>query len=204
MLTGGAARSQEVETEVAYPLAFGFALGFSLAIPPGPNNALMASLAVRSLRSGIITGFGALTADLALGGLVYGLRSEVSLGSVVRWIYVIGAVVMVVLGLRLLQRSKERGYQEAGGTSTYIQALVVAISSPFSIVWWLTSGLAFAYLGGVVLFVGLYSAVLIWILAFPAAVHRGTRHRPGLSRAILYLSSAVMFTFAAYFAFLAL
>jgi len=190
--------------EAVYALALGLLLGFTLAFPPGPNNALIAWQTTRSLRSGIITGLGALSADVMMGVLVFGLRSEANLGSVVRGIFLIGAGVKVFLGLRLLRSPRQSAPQQDGGTRTYLQAVVVGISSPFAIVWWFTSGLAFAFLGGVVMFVGLYLAVLLWILAFPVVLHMGTKRRPGTARAVLYVSSAVMFAYAGYFVFLAL
>jgi threonine/homoserine/homoserine lactone efflux protein len=189
--------------EFAFALLFGLALGFSLTIPPGPMNALIVWQSVRSLRAGIITGFGAMSADLALGVLVYLLRSEVDLGAVVREVYIVGAAVMVFLGCRLLVRAG--GEVEAPTTEarTYSQALLVGLSNPFQIVWWLTAGLAFAYLGGIVLFLGLFAAIAIWVVAFPYAVHLGTRERPRVARVVVHASAAVMFVFAGYFVFLA-
>ena len=187
----------------AYALLFGLALGFSLTIPLGPMNALIASQSVRSLRSGVITGVGAMSADLLLGALVYALRTEVELGSVVRWVYLVGAVVMVFFGSRLLLRPVRVEAEPASGIRTFAQAVLVGVSNPFQIVWWLTAGLAFAYLGGAVLFVGLFAAIAIWVLAFPYALHLGTRRHPEVARAVIYGSSAIMFAFAAYFVLLA-
>jgi threonine/homoserine/homoserine lactone efflux protein len=187
-----------------YALLFGLALGFSLTIPPGPMNALIASQSVRSLRSGIITGLGAMSADLVLGVLVYLLRFEVDLGSVARWADLVGAGVMVFLGLRLLARRSAEVVVPPSGMRTYSQAVVVGILNPFQIVWWFTAGLAFACLGGVVLFVGLFAAIGVWVVVFPYALHLGTRRRPGAARAVVYVSAAIMFAFAAYFVVLAL
>jgi threonine/homoserine/homoserine lactone efflux protein len=192
-------------TGLADAVAFGLALGFSLTIPPGPMNALIASRAARSLRAGIVTGFGAMSADLVLGLLVYALRSVVDLSTVVRYIYAIGAVVMAYLGYRLLTGPAVvvRPEEEAG-LRTYTQALAIGVSNPFQVLWWLTAGLAFAYLGGLPLFVALFGAILVWVLVFPYAVHLGTRERPDIARAVIYGSGAILIAFAAYFAYLAL
>ncbi|MGA8302687.1 MAG: LysE family transporter [Thermoplasmata archaeon] len=191
-------------TDYDVAFLFGLALGFSLTIPPGPMNALIASQAVGSLRAGIITGFGAMSADLVLGIVAYALRTEIDLGSVLRWVYVVGAVVMAVFGYRLLRRQSDGVVAEVSGIRTYSRAVAFGVSNPFQIFWWLTAGIAFAYLGGLVLFVGLFLAVTIWVLAFPYALHLGTRRRPGVARGVLYASSAIMFVFAIYFAILAL
>ena len=93
---------------------------------------------------------------------------------------------------------------ETTGAKTYTKALGLGVSNPFQIVWWLTAGLAFAYFGGWVLFVGLFGAIAGWILVFPWAVHAGTERRPTIARAVVVGSGIVIFAFAAYFLFLAL
>lgn len=186
-----------------YLLLLGFALGFSLTIPPGPMNALIAARAVRSLRSGILTGFGAMSADLVLMAVVYAVHTVVDVGSVIRFVYLLGAVVMVAFGGALLLRKEEPPSTEASSIRTYSQAVVLGVSNPFQIFWWLTAGLAFAYLGGFVLFVGLFAAVAIWVVSFPYAVHLGTQRHPEVARAVVYVSVALMFVFAAYFVWLA-
>jgi threonine/homoserine/homoserine lactone efflux protein len=190
--------------DIAYAVVFGLALGFSLTIPPGPMNALIAAQAVRSLRSGIITGLGAMSADLILAATVYALRSEIAIGSFVREVYAIGAVVMVVLAIRLLRRPPPSDGVPDSERRTYTQALLVGVSNPFQIVWWLTAGLAFAYLGGLLLFVFLFVAVAIWVVCFPYALHLGTRRRPDVARAVVYVSCAILFAFAVYFVLLAI
>jgi threonine/homoserine/homoserine lactone efflux protein len=190
--------------DVAYAIVFGLALGFSLTIPPGPMNALIAAQAVRSLRAGIITGLGAMSADLVLAILVYGLRSEIALGPVVRWVYLIGAGVMTFLAIRLLRQPARPEVTPESEARTYSQGVLVGLSNPFQIVWWLTAGLAFAYLGGLVLFVALFAAVAIWVVSFPYALHVGTRRRPDVARAVVYVSGAILLAFAIYFVVLAL
>ncbi len=187
--------------EPVIALVFGLALGFSLTISPGPMNALIASQTVVSLRRGILTGVGAMSADLILGGLVYGLRAEIDVGAILRWVYLGGAVVMVFFGCRLLFRNAAPSPEAGSEVRTYAQAVLVGVTNPFQIVWWLTAGLAFAYLGGLVLFLGLFAAIGTWVVVFPYALHLGTRGRPEVGRAVTYVSSALMFTFAAYFVF---
>jgi threonine/homoserine/homoserine lactone efflux protein len=187
-----------------FDLAFGLALGFSLTIPPGPMNAFILARSVRSLPEGITAGLGAMSADLVLGVVVYSLRSILDLSSELRWVYLLGAAMMVYLGIGLLRSRAGPAPRETVGLRTYTSALGLGLSNPFQIVWWLTAGLAFAYFGGLVLFVGLFGAIAVWIVAFPWAVHRGTERRPELARPIIVGSAIVIFGFAAYFLFLAL
>jgi threonine/homoserine/homoserine lactone efflux protein len=184
-------------------LGFGLVLGFSLTIPPGPMNALIASTSARSYRGGVVTGFGALSADLVLGGIVFALYSVVDLAPFVRWVYAVGAVVMVYFGLRIVRASEKPEASEEVGVRTYARALALGVSNPFQIVWWITAGLAFAYLGGPVLFVGLFGAIALWVVAFPLAVHTGAKKHPSARRPIAVGSALILFGFAVYFAVLA-
>jgi len=146
-----------------------------------------------------------MSADLVLGILVYGFRAEIPLGSIVRWVYLVGAGVMVYLGVRVIQRQQEPPAirEETSDARTYTQAVLVGVSNPFQIIWWLTAGLAVAYLGGLVLFVGLFGAIAVWVFSFSAAIYLGTRRRPNIARAVVYASIAIMFALAAYFVALA-
>lgn len=199
-------RSGESETvnSLVFDLAFGLLLGFSLTVPPGPMNAFIVSQAVRSFREGVIAGCGAMSADLVLGVLVYALHSSVDLSAIIRGIYLLGAAVMVYLGIGLVRRVTAHPPPETNGIRTYTSAIGLGLSNPFQILWWLTAGLAFAYLGGWVLFVGLFGAIAVWVVAFPWAVHLGTERRPGVARAAIVASGVVIFAFAAYFVILAL
>jgi len=183
---------------------FGLLLGFSLTIPPGPMNALIASLSVRSWRAGFVTGLGAGSADLVLGGLVYGLRSTVDLAAYLRIIYVLGAVVIAYVGYRLWVHRADPAPPVEDSVRTFSQALGVGVSNPVQIAWWLTAGLAFAYLGGLVLFGGIFAAILVWIVVFPTALHHGSRRYPALRTAVTAVSCAMLVGFAAYFVYLAL
>jgi threonine/homoserine/homoserine lactone efflux protein len=189
---------------LAYDFAFGLLLGFSLTIPPGPMNALIASQSVATMRRGVITGLGAMSADLVLGVTVYLLATHFDLEGLIRWVYVLGCAVMAFFGYRILARRSEETAPETGGLRTYSAALAVGISNPFQILWWLSAGLAFAYLGGLVLFLGLFGAIALWIVAFPFAVHAGVRRRPRVGRLVTWLSGGILVGFAVYFAVLAL
>jgi threonine/homoserine/homoserine lactone efflux protein len=187
----------------AYVLAFGLLLGFSLTIPPGPMNALIAAQSVVSERRGVITGLGAMSADLVLGVAVYLLDTAVDVHAFVRWVYVLGCCVMAFFGYRVLARRSVGTAVETGELRTYSAALALGISNPFQILWWLTAGLAFAYLGGLLLFVGLFGAIAVWIVAFPAAMHAGVRRHPRVGRLVTWVSGGILVGFAVYFAVLA-
>ena len=185
-------------TGAAEAFLFGAVLGFSLAVPPGPMNAWIAVVASRSYRAGVITGLGAMTADAVLGVAVYLLDRSVDLHPAVRFVYLLGAGVMGFLGARLLAPAGPDGASPSDDR-TFVRALLIGLSNPFQVVWWLTAGVAFAYLGGVILLVGLFAAIVVWIVSFPWAVRAGARRRPSFERAVRYASAGILLAFAAYF-----
>ena len=188
---------------VLFEIAFGIVLGFSLAGPPGPMNALIAARSAGSFRAGFLTGLGAFTADLLLGLIVYLLQHDLDVEAVIRYVYVLGCGVMLFFAYRLFRSRPPVDESSRGQVSAYSSALGVGLSNPFQILWWLTAGLAFAYIGGAVLFLGLFGAILVWIVAFPLAVQSGVRRYPRLRQYVSWVSGAVMVAFGIYFAVLA-
>ncbi len=188
-------------TGPATDLVIGAALGVSLAMPPGPMNAWIAAVAARSYRAGVLTGLGAMTADAILGALVFALDRSVDLSAAVRLIYLPGAAVMLFLGVRLLRRPASAPPSPPPG-GAYARAVLLGLSNPFQVLWWLTAGVAFAYLGGAVLFVGLFGAIALWVVGFPAAIQAGARRWPSFENAVRLASGAVLVGFAAYFVLL--
>lgn len=185
-------------------VALGLLLGFSLAAPPGPMNALIAGESAVGLRRGVLTGLGAMSADAVLGVAVYASRSVVDLAAFLPEVYVVGAGVLAYFGYRSLRfPSGPSGPPGARGLRTYAAAFVLGLSNPFQILWWLTAGLAFAYLGGLPLFVGLFGAILLWVVAFPYAVHTGARREPRVARGVALASAGILIGFAVYVAVLA-
>jgi threonine/homoserine/homoserine lactone efflux protein len=186
-------------------LAFGALLGLSLAVPPGPLNALIAERATRSYLAGSLTGLGAMSADLILGAVVYSLHTILDLGSDLRWVYLGGSLVLLLLAVQLLRRpSHALADSPSPSHHIYLQALGAAISNPFQILWWLTAGLAFAYLGGLALLSGLFLSVLAWSLGFPWLVSLGSSRWPRFARGTRAAAVTLLFAFAAYFVYLAL
>jgi threonine/homoserine/homoserine lactone efflux protein len=186
-----------------YEVAVGLLLGFTLTAPPGPMNALIASQAVRSFRRGVVTGLGAMSADAILAVVVFALSASVDVAKFVRPIYLLGCAVMGYFGYRLLAPHPAAAPPPVSTVRTYSTALLIGVSNPFQILWWLTAGLAFAYVGGAVLFAGLFGAIAVWIVVFPYAFSSGARRSPSVERWVTFGSGLIMVGFAAYFAFLA-
>lgn len=179
----------------------GLALGASLAVPPGPMNAWIAAASVRSYRAGLATGFGAMTADALLGTVVYLVHGPMDLRAVREVVYALGAGVMAYFAVRLARRradpSEEREFR------SFSRALLLGLSNPFQVLWWLTAGIGFAFVGGAILLFGLFGAIVVWVTVFPLAVRGGARRWERFERAVALVSTGALAAFAVYFAVLA-
>ncbi len=190
-------------TGVGGELLLGVVLGLSLAGPPGPMNAWIAAAASRSYRSGVATGLGAVSADAILAAVVFLLSRTFDLEAGLRFVCLLGAAVMGFFSWRLASALR-RPVRETAELRSFGQALGLGLSNPFQILWWLTGGVGFAYVGGAALLLGLFGALVGWVLAFPLAVRAGARRSPKVERGILVVSAAAMAGFAGYFLVLAL
>lgn len=120
----------------------GFALGFAIALTPGPMFFLCLRRTLSSgWRSGLPTGLGIATADgvyaaiaaLGIGGLAVLLRTSE------RWLTVAGGVALVLLGMRsLLQNASPRGtWGRSGGgpaARAYSSAVALTLANPATVV----------------------------------------------------------------------
>jgi len=184
----------------------GIAIGLSLAAPPGPVNAIIASRTVtRSWRAGFLVGAGATTADtifLALSVLAHSL-----LGGIAAWIpYIslLGAAVMAYFAwsaARTLRHAdailESRPEVEA---KSYVTGLSVNITSPYPILWWLTAGLVLIDRLGPAVLVGFYAVLILWITAFPLALREAQRRIARTYRSVLIFSIACLVVFAGWLA----
>jgi threonine/homoserine/homoserine lactone efflux protein len=185
---------------VLFPAVLGLVLGFSITVPPGPMNALIAGRSARSFRLGFTTGLGAMSADAILAVAVYIVRAAVNFGGLLRWVDVVGAAVLSVMVYRLATEPPRTATPAESDVRTYSTALVVGLTNPFQVLWWVTAGLAFAYAGGLPLFVGLFAAISIWIVLFPYVVAEGSRRDPRVPALVTLVSAVLLAGFAAYFA----
>ncbi len=182
-----------------YDFVLGMAFGFLLAVPPGPMNALIAAEATRSHIHGISVGLGAMSADGILMVITY-LFSRV-LGHYVYYLYFVGFGVMTYLAISILRSTfSPRG--SGGGRSpvlNYVMGISMGLTNPYQVFWWLTAGLSFMSIFGILSVAGLFLAILIWVFTFSYAVHVGKVY--GGSRvgfAIKLVSAIGIIAFAIY------
>jgi len=184
--------------------AAGLVIGLSLAAPPGPVNALIASRAVtRSWRSGFLVGCGAMTADagfLALSVLAH--SAVVGARGVLPYVALLGAAVMAYFAW-----GAARAWDRVPGpaapdvrahAASYATGLTVNATSPYPILWWLTAGLALVDRLGPAVLVGFFAGILLWISAFPWALRKAQARFARTYRVALGFSIVSLVAFAAW------
>ena len=153
----------------------GVILGLSLGIPPGPvNAAIAAESAKRSYVGGIKIGLGAMTADFTYLVLTVIGVAVLLTGSLARdAISLIGGLILLYFAyatLKSYRRTPEAsGIEKAG--SPYFMGLVMGLTNPLGILWWVTAGAAFVAMFNVLGVAGFMLGLLAWISSFSVFVH---------------------------------
>lgn len=188
--------------EILVTILVGIGIGLSLAAPPGPVNAIIASHTVmRSWRAGFLVGAGATTADTIFLALSVLARSAIAgIEPYVPWIALLGAAVMGFFAwsaIRAWNRTdailKSQPEEHA---RSYATGLSVNISSPYPILWWLTAGLVLINQLGPAVLIGFYAGLILWITAFPLALREAQRRIARTYHAVLLFSIVCLFAFA--------
>src|SRR3989449_2361068 len=170
-----------VVLDLLWAVLAGTGIGLSLAAPPGPVNAIIASQTVtRSWRAGFLVGAGATTADTIF--LAVSIVAHSAVTSIQGWVPIIallGAGVMAYFAwntVRALRRAADIMESEPEEhVRSYATGLSVNITSPYPILWWLTAGLVLIDQLGPAVLVGFFSGLLLWISLFPLALREAQR-----------------------------
>ncbi len=190
--------------DVLVTIFAGAGIGLSLAAPPGPVNAIIASQTVtRSWRAGFLVGVGATTADTIF--LALSILAHSAITNIQGWVPIIallGAGVMAYFAWNTAQAWRRAGAivesKPDEHAKSYATGLSVNITSPYPILWWLTAGLVLIDQLGPAVLVGFFSGLLLWISAFPLALREAQRRMVRTYHAVLLFSIACLAAFAAW------
>jgi threonine/homoserine/homoserine lactone efflux protein len=222
--------------------AAGVVFGLALAAPPGPMNAVIAEESVlRGWLAGFTAGLGAMTADLvffllALAGAVAFLENAPTVEAVM---VAVGGLLMLYFAVGALRGAREtfttgddsRVGDRADGPETadppktvgFWKALVLALTNPYQILFWVTVGVGLlrpgtvdvlaalpvvgAELAGTLvvrtgspaLLAGLFVGIVVWIVGFPATLVSAGRRVDAFAPAVAALSALVLAGFGVTF-----
>ena len=115
----------------------GMAAGFAIAAPVGPVNILCISRTLSKGRAaGLLTGWGAATADTFYGGIA-GFSINIVIGWLVReefWLRLVGGILLIGIGIVYYFKrpnSLENGKESAH--SDYVSALLLTLTNPTTV-----------------------------------------------------------------------
>jgi threonine/homoserine/homoserine lactone efflux protein len=180
----------------------GIALGFSIAVPPGPVNALAAQqVLTRSWLAGWSVLLGATTADGIFFVLTYyGVVTFVST-EIVHLLLLAGGAFMLFLSVSTLRRARRP--QDVRTTTRsglpYLLGLSVGLTNPYQLGWWLAVGTGMVEEFGSAVVLGFFTGIVTWTLAFSAMVQAGAAKYSRLYLAIIYASGVMMAAFGLWF-----
>jgi threonine/homoserine/homoserine lactone efflux protein len=175
-------------------LLLGIGLGLSLAVPPGPVNALIAREATRhGVWGGVRAGLPAPIVDTGWMLLVvFGLPRLVDLERFTPWLAGIGAVLMLYLAY---DTAKVRGH--AATPPVKAAALwAVSLTNPYQYAWWLSAGTAFMAQQGAWGMAGFVLAVFSWVFVLSNLVAHGAQRWGWFRPATTLLSADLLLLFA--------
>ncbi|MGC9105520.1 MAG: LysE family translocator [Thermoprotei archaeon] len=148
-------------------IASGILLGLSMAAPPGPVNAMIASEAIKSNLHGTAVGAGAMTADFIFFVLMLFVSDYIP-SAVIPWLYILGGLLMLYFAYGVLKARPVK----TKISGSYIKGLKLGLTNPYQITWWIAYGIPmishFSFLIGPSFFLG----ILVWILTYPYVVHK--------------------------------
>ena len=180
----------------------GAALGLSLAAPPGPVMAVMATAASRGRsRESILTALGAISADavwlslVTLGFIAYLGNHPRAVGG----LGLSGACLLLWMAYGAY-RSTRAGLGDSNLRGSYRLGLLTVLTSPFSFAWWMANGallLATLGWGGIA---GMFSSLVLYSFVITYAFGwMGSRFRH-TATAIAYVSVVMLAGFGFYVA----
>ncbi|MEM0272225.1 MAG: LysE family transporter [Thermoprotei archaeon] len=184
-----------------------FALGLSLAAPPGPINILILNEAIsRSWLSGASVGLGAATADFAFYTLISILGVKILAFWIIRpLLYAAGSIILLYLAFTLITRSSSGSRLEQATSNVsgvgYLKGLSIGLTNPLQIGWWLAVGIALVSLFGYYFAFGFFSGILCWVLVFSYVASLFRFRLLRVFRVVSLVSAAVLLGFMALFTY---
>ncbi len=165
-------------------LSKGFMAGLAIAVPVGPVNVLCASRTLAKGRvSGLLSGFGAATAD-ALYGAIAGFSITFVIQFLQRqefWIRVFGGLLLIAIGVIYFRKPPQapaKRSEDAADHSDFSSTLLLTLTNPTSILSFMAV-LAGLGMGGqpaswltLLLVAGIFSGSMLWWVILVMLVNR--------------------------------
>lgn len=186
----------------------GFLLGTGAAVPIGPINILIMNRALKSYALAVVTGFGALSADLCyilLLTLGFGVFLEDSF--ILKMLGFFGSAFLIYIAYGLYVSKydvlieAEKDISRSDLLKAYTSGYLLTLLNPYTIAFW-TSVSVFVVSKDEYRFLiifGMITAILSWITIMPYIIHR-TKHRLSQSfySKVSLIAAFILFGFGVY------
>lgn len=175
-------------------IALGFGLGLSLAVPPGPVNALITREASRGgAWAGIRAGLPAPIVDTGYMLLVlFGLTRLLDLKAMTPWLAVLGAGLMAYFAVDTVRIRQGGGKVLAGPLAVW----AVTLSNPFQYAWWLTAGAADLVQQAPWGIIGFLVAIFGWVFVLSNLVAHGAQRWSWFTPAVTLAAADLLLLYA--------
>ena len=179
----------------------GALLGISLAAPPGPIMAVMATASVQGrVKESIHTALGAISGDaiwllLVTAGFIAFLHDH---PRAVGALGIVGSAMLLWMAWETLRVARS-GPAESSARGSYRLGIATVLTSPFSFAWWMGSGPLLIRTLGSAGIAGLFVALLVYTVVITYALKwLGARVRH-TAAAVTYLSVGILAVFGLFF-----
>lgn len=182
-----------------YSLVAGILIGLSLAVPPGPVNAVIAAESVKkSYVNGIKVGLGALTADatflvIALIGVAVLFNND----TVKTVVSLAGGLILAYMALGILKDFrkpiKEGGKKDI--KNYYLTGVAIGFTNPAAILWWITAGAVLIASTDIAGIAGFFIGVILWVTSFSVTLHYAKSKALWVYPAVMLVSGLVLLIF---------
>ncbi len=184
-----------------YHLLAGILIGLSLAIPPGPVNAVIAAESVkRSYVNGIKVGLGALTADatylvVALIGVAVLFNND----KVKMVVSLVGGVILAYMAIGILKdfRKPISENEKKDIKNYYLTGVAIGFTNPAAILWWITAGAALIASTNIAGIAGFFLGVILWVVSFSVTLHYAKSKAQWVYPAVMLVCGVVLLVFGA-------
>jgi L-lysine exporter family protein LysE/ArgO len=185
----------------------GFVLGIGAAVPIGPINILIINYALHHYWLAFGIGFGAMWADITYLTLLYlGIIHSEPSTIVLDSLALFGALFMFFLAVLSLQGAKKQIKKRSldhkkSFIATFIKGYLLTLLNPYTVGFWLSVSSFVAIKEDIVpLLLGLFSAIVLWVMGMPYLVFR-SKHLLGsqATKYLSYLSSVIFLLFGFFF-----
>ncbi len=162
----------------------GITLGFGAAVPLGPINVIIMTNALRSYKSAVAVGLGAMSADLIYFISLYFLGSAFAKNpTVAKLLALFGSSFLLYLAWLIFKgrntpiiiENQKSSFKDLA--KNYLKGLSLTLLNPYTVAFWLsiTSLITTTNLNPIATIFGIIAAISSWITIMPLIVHK-TKH----------------------------